>query len=220
MGTNLMSLAQSGGKFLKLFGDRKMMKRLPYDAEVEYLESTGTQWIHIPYNKSPHIDVTVKCQHLQSQNWTYCFAIIDRSEQHYPYGVRYYEDSCYIITPLGSVTLSDSSQSDGVVAIRMYNNNTGGDWPKLYGIYNGANKGSQYNKKNYSESGTDLFHYDVYYSMCRIFGFTATSEATGQHFDLLPVRKGNIGYMYDRVSGQLFGNQGTGDFIIGPDKTI
>ena len=36
--------------------------------------------------------------------------------------------------------------------------------------------------------------------------------------DLIPVRKGNIGYMYDRVSGQLFGNQGTGDFVIGPDK--
>ena len=65
-----------------------------------------------------------------------------------------------------------------------------------------------------------MFYYDGYYSMCRIFGFTATSEATGQHFDLLPVRKGNIGYMYDRVSGELFGNAGTGDFIIGPDKTI
>ena len=38
-------------------------------------------------------------------------------------------------------------------------------------------------------------------------------------FDFVPVRKGNIGYMYDRVSGQLFGNQGTGAFIIGPDKT-
>ena len=29
MGANLMSLAQSGGKFLKLFGDRKMMKTMP-----------------------------------------------------------------------------------------------------------------------------------------------------------------------------------------------
>ena len=38
MSANLMSLAQSGGKFLKLFGDRKMMKQLPYDAEVEWLE--------------------------------------------------------------------------------------------------------------------------------------------------------------------------------------
>ena len=45
MSANLMSLARSGGKFLKLFGDRKMMKPLPYDAEVEYLESTGTQYV-------------------------------------------------------------------------------------------------------------------------------------------------------------------------------
>ena len=38
-------------------------------------------------------------------------------------------------------------------------------------------------------------------------------------FDFIPVRVGSIGYMYDRVSGQLFGNSGTGAFIIGPDKT-
>lgn len=35
--------------------------------------------------------------------------------------------------------------------------------------------------------------------------------------DLIPVRKGNVGYMYDRVSGQLFGNQGTGEFVLGKD---
>ena len=45
MSANLMSLARSGGKFLKLFGDRKMMRQLPYDAEVEWLKSTGKQWI-------------------------------------------------------------------------------------------------------------------------------------------------------------------------------
>jgi hypothetical protein len=37
--------------------------------------------------------------------------------------------------------------------------------------------------------------------------------------DLIPVRIGNVGYMYDKVSGQLFENQGTGNFILGPDKT-
>lgn len=35
--------------------------------------------------------------------------------------------------------------------------------------------------------------------------------------DYIPVRVGNVGYMYDQVSGQLFGNSGTGDFILGPD---
>ena len=35
--------------------------------------------------------------------------------------------------------------------------------------------------------------------------------------NFIPVRVGNVGYMYDKVSGQLFGNSGTGNFILGPD---
>lgn len=35
--------------------------------------------------------------------------------------------------------------------------------------------------------------------------------------DLIPVRVGEVGYMYDQVSGELFGNAGSGSFILGPD---
>lgn len=35
------------------------------------------------------------------------------------------------------------------------------------------------------------------------------------HYD--SVRVGNVGYMYDKVSGELFGNSGTSDFVLGPD---
>ena len=35
--------------------------------------------------------------------------------------------------------------------------------------------------------------------------------------NLIPVRCGTTGYMYDSVSGTLFGNAGTGDFIVGTD---
>ena len=35
--------------------------------------------------------------------------------------------------------------------------------------------------------------------------------------DLIPVRVGTVGYMYDNVSGQLFANTGSGNFILGPD---
>ena len=34
----------------------------------------------------------------------------------------------------------------------------------------------------------------------------------------VPVRVGSVGYLFDRVSGQLFGNAGTGAFTLGPDK--
>lgn len=38
-------------------------------------------------------------------------------------------------------------------------------------------------------------------------------------YDLIPVRAGTTGYMYDRVSQTLFGNVGTGSFTCGPDVT-
>lgn len=37
-------------------------------------------------------------------------------------------------------------------------------------------------------------------------------------FDGIAVRKNGVGYLYDKVSGQLFGNAGTGNFILGNDK--
>ena len=39
----------------------------------------------------------------------------------------------------------------------------------------------------------------------------------GLLLDFIPVRVGTVGYLYDRVSGKLFGNAGTGDFVLGPD---
>ena len=39
----------------------------------------------------------------------------------------------------------------------------------------------------------------------------------GDKRDFVPVRVGNAGYLYDRVSGQLFANAGTGSFAVGPD---
>jgi hypothetical protein len=36
---------------------------------------------------------------------------------------------------------------------------------------------------------------------------------------LIPIRIEQEGYLFDKVSGRLFGNEGTGSFILGPDKT-
>jgi hypothetical protein len=54
-------------------------------------------------------------------------------------------------------------------------------------------------------------------SSIRCYSFKLAENKT-VIFDSIPVRVGNVGYMYDRVSGQLFGNSGTGEFILGADK--
>ena len=59
MSANLMSLAQSGGKFLKLYGDRKMVRTLPYLRRVAYLESHGLEWIDTGVLSSSELEVAV-----------------------------------------------------------------------------------------------------------------------------------------------------------------
>lgn len=48
------------------------------------------------------------------------------------------------------------------------------------------------------------------------YAFKISSGGVVTH-DLIPVRRGNVGYMYDRTTNKLFGNSGTGDFVLGPD---
>ena len=48
--------------------------------------------------------------------------------------------------------------------------------------------------------------------------FVKISQGQDIIMDLIPVRVGQVGYMYDKVSNQLFGNSGMGAFILGPDK--
>lgn len=64
-------------------------------------------------------------------------------------------------------------------------------------------------------TGGSLVHRDI---GLRIYSFTIRNSTTTLR-DFVPVRIGNVGYMYDKVSGQLFGNAGTSDFILGPDIT-
>lgn len=51
---------------------------------------------------------------------------------------------------------------------------------------------------------------------CRIYSCRLYDGQTLMR-DFVPVRVGQVGYMFDRVSGQLFGNAGTGSFVLGPD---
>lgn len=52
---------------------------------------------------------------------------------------------------------------------------------------------------------------------CVVFYGVEIENGDGTNSNLIPVRVGNVGYMYDRVSRKLFGNAGTGAFVIGPD---
>ena len=56
----------------------------------------------------------------------------------------------------------------------------------------------------------------AYFANMNLYSFSVSRGGVALG-DFIPVRKDGIGFMYDRVSGQLFRNEGTGVFVIGPD---
>ena len=63
----------------------------------------------------------------------------------------------------------------------------------------------------------DLINHSFMSASCRIYE-VKISQGNDIIMDLIPVRKNGVGYMFDKISKQLFSNQGTGTFILGPDK--
>ena len=186
-----------------------MIRRKPYDAEIEYLESTGTQYI----DTGVIVDSSVTSAQIS-------FAVTFRSgrdsalfgSRDSGYGIYCFAGSAAIRTRWGGPTSVDISYRLGdVIEVNIHNGSVTvmnratsaylsfavGDIFKPYPlVVAGAAVGSNVE----ISAGARLFRVKI-----------------GDVRDFIPVRKGTVGYLYDRVSGQLFGNQGTGAFVLGPD---
>ena len=192
-------------------------KKLPYDAEIEYLESTGSQYIDTGIKPDNTYTFDTKIAALQNNyNCVY-------------WGVRSfgkasdYNNNCFFN--------SNTSGSGGIkaFAFSLYSTNAKeeGNWtsgivPTLRTMYSFTNMTVVSTMETMTYPIT-LFAFNIIgtantsLGICRIGAFTAYSSGI-KVIELIPVRVGTTGYMYDKVSGQLFGNAGTGEFILGPDK--
>lgn len=205
---------------------RRMMmggSALPYDAEVEWLESTGTQYIALGLTMLGTDVVTVRCKNTDGTvELNPIFGIEKASDN--KYWAQYYAGDgkfYYYNTYLTAIwtTLRRNGQS------YMFDMN----WNtfRFYGVYCDIN-GVTY-RQAYPDHRTDSPDLDNPYLFARNGATTQYGSVRISSFkierngavilDFIPVIKNNVGYMYDKVSGRLFGNQGTGRLIIGPDKT-
>lgn len=182
---------------------------LPYDAEIEYLESTGTQWI----------DTGLKWDCSGDIQCRFSFATL-RSVARAVFG--YSVDSTFSVYSNGSQLIAANGSWVGYV-----------NWKNA--VYVGSmfdfslaerkviNVGTQEYKtfigSNDAVSSTtvSLFHFGgrYYGDGIRIHSYSCISQ--GDRIDLIPVRVGAVGYMYDKISGVLFEGRGTGNFVLGPD---
>ena len=183
-------------------------KALPYDAEVEYLESTGTQWIYTGYTKSqcPYFSLDVQPLITNVDSAMFGAYADGYTVQQYLGRWRWFDNGWTLtdipvdITRTTNITKNakgwfvdgeitkTSSGLEGNLSLVLFGTNSN----------NGVNKGAKSLRVNHLS----------------LFDKNSILVA-----DFIPIRRGNIGYMFDRVSGELFGNSGTGAFIIGPDKT-
>lgn len=193
-------------------------KKLPYDAEIEYLESTGSQYIDTGIKPDNTYTFDTKIAALRDNyNCVYWGARSAGSWQDY-------NKQCYCNSNTTG-PINDYMQTISLYSTRVSSeegNWTSGIVPTLRTMYSFTNMTVVSTMETMTYPIT-LFAFNIKGTVntsagiCRIGAFTAYSSGI-KVIELIPVRVGNVGYMYDKVSGKLFGNAGTGEFILGPDK--
>ena len=194
------------------------VKGLPYDAAIEYLESNGSQWIEIDSvrydaNNSYRIECGVMNLFSDSRynGWDAggAFGFMDSKFTNGdggsfgPRSVDTYADITLVINS-GSSTQSNMTV---IVNSDSYSNSRAHGSLGTYASNKGYHLFAMYSRNSITDKTSERIYY------CKLYINDSLV------CDLIPVRVGTTGYMYDKISGNLFGNAGTGNFILGPDKT-
>lgn len=203
-------------------------KALPYDAEIEYLYSNGTQRMNLQYYPNPNTTLIVDMQFVSIGN-------DDKSGMNN--GIFGTNDS-------GSGTFSANFGNSGYQGGQIYVWNDkkygqGGSikiiqpqysdsFLKRYTMTLNSNSFTYWNRTmplntKTTTNTTSLWFWGNENSSLNRYGLLVFSIKISEDNvlirDMIPVRVGQTGYLYDKISGQLFGNNGTGSFTLGPDKT-
>lgn len=186
---------------------------MPYDTGVEYLESTGTQYIDTQYHgNTTRTRVDMKITIIGSGTQFIC------GSRNTPYKIE--NDSCAFLY-YQSALRADWATGKGISGTINVSRNTPIDVSITRGecVVDGVThtyaNNTSINQNNtlllftISDSLTSGFVGKIHYF--KIYDNNALV------MDLIPVRVGQVGYMYDKVSGNLYGNSGSGSFILGND---
>ena len=193
-------------------------KRLPYDAVVEYLESTGSEYIDTGITCRSYDGITAAFQVNAAQEGGNAYTFFGE-------GMSYSRENMELYTASDKTKISFLIQGNTDITL---------DYTQKFNI-DVRNKIATFTDDLGQTIGianrSRLPDYTCSYTMA-VYASHRANIIKGKHIrcfkfqiiqdsviviDLIPVRVGQVGYMYDRVSGQLFGNSGTGEFILGPD---
>lgn len=188
---------------------------LPYDAQVEYLESDGNQYIDLLFTGSEATDAyeatfqqtTSRNGHrIVSPSTTSTCQIYVNGSLSFGYTVN---GSWKAAIPNNAILVGTDKHTWKIDYVNKKNTIDGIDY--TFTTSSSKNSGTNHILL-IGKWGTNNQYIGKIYS----FKFWRSGVL---QMDLIPVRVGQVGYMYDNVSGNLFGNSGTGSFTYGNDVT-
>lgn len=187
-----------------------MVDSLPYDAEIEYLRGTGTQYIDT--NEYGNKETAMEVDFIPLKyGGTFDGVFGSRITGGNTNSISVFASASSASQRFGSQATSHAFIKDVRYRVRLDKN----------GIYENDITLRAWQQINDFTTPSTLKLFSVGTTGFILFNGNIYSAKIWQSgnliFDFIPVRVGQVGYMYDKVSGQLFGNAGTGDFILGND---
>lgn len=183
---------------------------LPYDAEVEYLESTGTQYIDTEY-PTTGAGISVDLIASKTTSSTTEMGVVGRTgssgfEIYFYNGKIYLWNQAFDLASNVSVAVDTAYHIVAVIGSEEQSLTVDGDSVSRTG-----------SASSVSPLNIAIFRHSHYYFSGRVYLCKIYDGATLVR-DLIPVRFTNSngqseGALYDRVSGQVFRNAGTGAFL-------
>lgn len=190
-----------------------------YETEIEYLESTGTQYIDTGIKGFMNHTYEIDFQQVDTNKYRIWGVFGQQSYIGYNMSLTYGNTDWLIrweseTSKSRSISTSNIDTNRHIIKIvdgQCYFDNIS------KGISDGHNTNTSINNNLFLFTINPANTTPTSNAKVRIYSYKDIDKSGNIVRDFIPVRVGAIGYMYDKISKQLFGNVGTGDFVLGPD---
>lgn len=200
---------------------------LPYDAEIEYLAGNGSPYIDSGIECTGDLSVEFKVMLTKStpENKAFCGGIAVTSSGYFRHHATMVDKGRYWYQN-NSTSYPEFYSPDNVRSNQVYEYLLDASVPQME-----TGSGTALSSRGYpslSGSLTTGSNYGIFARIngtglsgvqstpVRVYYFRIKRGSTVLR-DFIPVRVGTVGYLYDKVGGQLFGNAGSGAFTLGAD---
>jgi len=203
---------------------------LPYDAELEYLQNSSIyEYIDTgisTYNSMIGVDCVINLGNYEHDKWVLGYDNYQGGDTG-GFQIGLYNNSL-------QASMYNTYKTEHSNCNIPYSNSNNNDWYHI--IINCLNISVSINNNvsasniqidNFGTNGDNIYLYGRNGNLDRSLYAKNTAKIASCKLykdnnilvrDFIPVRKDGVGYMFDKVTNQLFGNNGTGEFVLGPDK--